>query len=306
MIKAYYLVTKPGIIMGNVVTTAAGFILASRGHIDWGVFLAALVGVILVVASACVFNNYLDREMDKKMERTKNRPLVTGLITGRNAIFFAVILGAFGVAFLAIFTNTLTAILSVIGFLAYVILYGVCKYRTVYGTIIGSISGALPPVIGYAAASGKLDLAAFILFMIVVFWQMPHFFAIAMYRFDDYFAALIPVLPVKKGIYMTKIHMVLYTIAFIGTTSLLTFFGYTGYAYLVVATLLGGTWLWICKDGFKAEDDKVWARQMFLFSLVVITGLCGALAMDVVSEDSNQILSKQDKNIVPKASQHKF
>jgi len=286
MIKAYYLVTKPGIIMGNVVTTAAGFILASRGHIEWMVFLAALVGVILVVASACVFNNYLDREMDKKMERTKNRALVTGLISGRNALFFAAVLGIAGVAFLYFLTNTLTAVLAVIGFLTYVILYGVCKYKTVYGTIIGSISGALPPVIGYAAASGHLDLAAFILFMIVVFWQMPHFFAIAMYRFDDYFAALIPVLPVAKGIYVTKIHMILYTIAFILTTSLLTLFGYTGYAYLVVATLLGTTWLWICTQGFKAADDKLWARKVFIYSLVVITGLCGALAMDVVKEST--------------------
>lgn len=281
MIKAYYLVTKPGIIMGNVVTTAAGFILASRGNIEWTVFLAALIGVILVVASACVFNNYFDREMDKKMERTKNRPLVTGLISGPSALLFAAILGIAGVAFLYAFTNPLTAALSVIGFLAYVVLYGVCKYRTIYGTLIGSFSGALPPVMGYAAAHGRLDLAAFILFLVVVFWQMPHFFAIAMYRFDDYFTALIPVLPVQKGVYVTKIQMIFYTIAFVATASLLTVFGYTGYLYLVVATTLGITWLSICMQGFKAPDDKLWARKVFAYSLVVITGLCGALSVDV-------------------------
>lgn len=281
MIKAYYLITKPGIIMGNVVTTAAGFLLASKGIINWSVFVAALVGVILVVASACVFNNYLDRDADKKMERTKNRPLVTGLIKGKNAIFFASFLGVIGVAFLALFTNTLTAILAVVGFLAYVILYGVCKYKTVYGTIIGSISGALPPVIGYAAAVGRLDLAAFLLFLIVVLWQMPHFYAIAMYRFDDYFAALIPVLPIKKGIHRTKIHMILYTIAFTIACSTLTLFGYTGYLYLTVSTLLGLAWLYICSTGFKAPNDKLWARKVFLFSLVVITGLCTSLALDV-------------------------
>ncbi len=281
MIKAYYLITKPGIIMGNVVTTAAGFLLASKGVIDWWVFLSALIGVILVVASACVFNNYLDREADSKMERTKNRPLVTGLIKGKNAIFFAAFLGIIGVAFLYLFTNTLTAILAVVGFLAYVILYGICKYRTVYGTVIGSISGALPPVIGYAAAVGRLDLAAFLLFLIVVLWQMPHFFAIAMYRFDDYFAALIPVLPVKKGIHRTKIHMLLYTIAFTIACSLLTVFGYTGNIYLIVSTLLGLAWLALCITGFKAPNDKLWARKMFLFSLVVISGLCTSLALDV-------------------------
>lgn len=267
--------------MGNVITTAAGFFLASKGLINWSVFLAALVGVILVVASACVFNNYLDREADKKMERTKNRPLVTGLIKGKNAIFFAAFLGVVGVVFLAFFTNTLTAILAVVGFLAYVILYGICKYRTVYGTIIGSISGALPPVIGYAAAANRLDFATFLIFLIVVLWQMPHFYAIAMYRFDDYFAALIPVLPIKKGIHRTKIHMLLYTIAFTLVCSLLTIFGYTGYIYLSISTLLGLGWLYICTTGFKAPNDKLWARHIFLFSLVVIIGFCTSLTFDV-------------------------
>lgn len=282
MIKTYYLLTKPGIILGNLITTAAGFALMSKGHLDFWLFLTTLLGLSCVIASACVFNNYIDRNADKKMERTKNRALVQGLISGRSAIVFAILLGLCGLLVLALYTNLLTVFIVLAAFFVYVVLYSLLKYRTIYGTIIGSISGAVPPVVGYCAVSNRFDAGAIILFMIIALWQMPHFFAIAMYRFDDYVLASIPVLPIKKGINTTKIHMVLYIIAFTIAALMLTVFGYTGYTYLAVATLLGFAWLWLCIKGFNIDNNKLWARKMFLLSLVIITTLCAVMSVDVM------------------------
>lgn len=282
MMKTYYMLTKPGIILGNAVTTAAGFVLASKGHIDYWLFLATLIGLSFIIASAGVFNNYIDRENDAKMSRTKNRPLVKGLVSGENALIFATILGLIGAEILASYTNILTVGVAFVGFFVYLVLYAFFKYRSFYGTIVGSIAGAVPPVVGYCAVSNRLDVGAFLLFMILVLWQMPHFFAIAIYRFDDYQAASIPVLPVKKGMYITKIHMFFYIIAFTLTALLLTVTGYTGKIYFVVAMLLGIIWLVLCIKGFKIENDARWARKMFGFSLVVIMLLCLTISVDVV------------------------
>ncbi len=270
MIKTYYLLTKPGIILGNLVTTIGGFALASKGHFDFPLFLLTLLGLGLTIASACVFNNYLDQESDRKMSRTKNRPLVRKLISGESALIFASTLGIIGFAILSLYTNALTVFITFIGFFIYVILYYICKHKTVYGTLIGSISGAVPPVIGYCAVSDRFDLGALILFSIMFLWQMPHFFAIAIYLFDDYTAAGIPVLPVKKGIYITKVNMLLYLIAFIIAALMPTVLGYTGYPYLAVVVFVSLIWLSLCIAGFRSSNDRVWARNMFRFSLVVI------------------------------------
>lgn len=275
--KTYCLLTKPGIIFGNAITTAGGFALASRGHIDVWLFLVTLVGLSLVIASACVFNNYIDRNADEKMTRTQNRPLVKGLISARGAMAFAIVLGSIGTLLLAVFANLLAVLIALFGFFVYVILYSFSKYHSVHGTLIGSIAGAVPPVIGYCAVSNRLDAGAWILFAMIVLWQMPHFFAIAIYRLEDYAAASIPVLPIKKGMLTTKIQMLLYIIGFIGASSMLVAFGYLEYAYLIVVALLGLAWVGLCIKGFKCDNDRLWARTMFFFSLVVIMGLSIAI-----------------------------
>ena len=282
MIKTYYKLTKPGIIFGNAITAAGGIALASRGHIDFWLFLATIVGLSLIVASACVFNNYIDREADQKMSRTRNRALVTQAISPKQALVFAVILGLCGILVLGFFTNLLTLAVALIGVFVYVFLYTFSKYRTSYGTLIGSIAGGVPPVVGYCAVTNHFDSGALVLFLIIALWQMPHFFAIAMYRCADYAAASIPVLPVKKGMHTTKIHMLVYIIAFIIATLMLTLCGYTGYIYFWVAALLGSAWLWLCIKGFKSTNDVRWARQMFSLSLVVVTLLCLTMSFDVI------------------------
>lgn len=283
MIKTYYMLTKPGIIMGNAITTAAGFALASKGHFDYWLFFATLMGLSLIIASAGVFNNYIDREMDAKMARTKSRALVKGLISSKNALLFATFLGIIGTFILAFYTNFLTVLVAFFGFFIYLVLYAFWKYRSFYGTLVGSLAGAVPPVVGYCAVSNHLDLGALLLFAILVLWQMPHFFAIAIYHLKDYANASIPVLPVKKGMYITKIHMLLYIIAFTLTALMLTLTGYTGYLYLVIAALLGISWLGLCVRGFNSNNDVRWARMMFAYSLVVIMALSIVIPFDVMS-----------------------
>lgn len=279
----YYLLTKPGIVLGNLITLAAGFLLASKGSIHIELFLATLFGLALIMASACVLNNYIDVDMDKKMERTKNRPLVKELVSGRNAIFFAVFLGILGNLILLVYTNLLTVAVAAVGFFVYVVLYSLWKGRTIYGTAIGSVAGATPPIVGYCAVSNHLDAGALILFMMLVLWQMPHFFSIAIYHFDDYVAAKIPVLPVKKGMQQTKVHMVLYILTFIVTAMFLTVFNYTGYLYLTAAVTLGVAWLWLCLKGFQSTNNPLWGCRMFRLSLVLITVICFIIPFDIAN-----------------------
>ncbi|EMN8761141.1 heme o synthase [Serratia marcescens] len=281
MIKQYLQVTKPGIIFGNLISVVGGFLLASKGSIDYPLFLATLVGVSLVVASGCVFNNYIDRDIDKKMERTKNRVLVKGLIAPSVTLVYATVLGIVGFALLYIAANPLAMWLAVMGFVVYVGVYSLyMKRHSVYGTLIGSLSGAAPPVIGYCAVTNEFDAGALILLAIFSLWQMPHSYAIAIFRFKDYQAANIPVLPVVKGISVAKNHITVYILAFMIATLMLTLVGYAGYKYLIVAAAVSVWWLGMALRGYKTENDSVWARKLFVFSIVAITSLSVMMSID--------------------------
>ncbi|AKP34556.1 MULTISPECIES: heme o synthase [Yersinia] len=281
MIKQYLQVTKPGIIFGNLISVVGGFLLASKGVIDYPLFLATLFGVSLVVASGCVFNNYIDRDIDRIMERTKNRVLVKGLIDPKVSLIYASVLGIAGMLLLYVAANLLAMLLAVIGFVIYVGVYSLyMKRKSVYGTLIGSLSGAAPPVIGYCAVTGQFDMGALILLLIFSLWQMPHSYAIAIFRFKDYQAANIPVLPVIKGISVTKNHITLYILAFMVATLMLTLSGYAGYKYLVVAAAVSVWWLGMALRGYKATNDIVWARKLFVFSIIAITSLSVMMSVD--------------------------
>ena len=279
-LRAYYILTKPGIIRGNLIVATAGFFLASQKNIELAIGLAVLVGLGLVIAAACVSNNLLDREIDKHMTRTAKRALVSGAISVRSAMYFAIGLLVLGSAVLALFTNVLTLIIALIGYVFYVYVYGYYKRRSTLGTVVGSISGAVPPVVGYVAVTNQLDAAAIILFLILVFWQMPHFFAIAIYRLKDYQSANIPVLPAKKGLLATKLQILIYIVGFTVVSLALTIFDYTSWYYAALMLVLGGYWLNIAIRGFKAKDSSKWARQLFLFSLIVIVAQSVAISVD--------------------------
>lgn len=282
-LRLYLALAKPGIIMGNAITAVAGFALASKDHFSFSLFLAMLFGISSVIGAACVFNNYIDRAADKKMARTKSRPLAQETIPTSHAIVYAAILGTLGLTLLGTTTNLTTLLVALTGLVVYVLWYSFWKYRTVHATLIGSIAGAVPIVVGYTAANGTLDTGAYILFAMLVLWQMPHFFAIAIYRIDDYALASIPVLPIKRGLLATKIQMLLYIVAFTVSAILPTVYGYTGSLYFFAALILGLLWTALGIQGFKASNDKRWAYQMFRFSLVTITLLSALLSFSAIT-----------------------
>lgn len=267
-------VTKPGIIFGNMVTMCGGFFLASHRHFDFWLLITTFIGMALVIACGCVINNIIDSDIDSLMERTKNRVMVNGGLSIRAAILYAILFGFFGFLILFAETNNLTTLIAAIGLFFYVVVYTfVFKRNSVYGTVVGGISGAVPPLVGYCAVTNTFDSGAFSLFMILFLWQMPHFYAIAIYRLNDYSNASIPVLPVEKGIMYTKLNMLVYLIGFVIAAIMPTVLGYAGEVYFFIALTLGVIWLLIGLYGLIAKDDRKWARQMFLFSIILITVL---------------------------------
>lgn len=278
--KKYYVLTKPGIIRGNLITAIAGFMYASRGSFSGSVLVALLAGVSLIIASGCVFNNYIDRDIDKKMSRTKKRALVVGSIKPLSALIYASLLGFIGFVTLFVFTNTLTATIGAIGFVSYVFVYGYAKRNTVHGTLVGSIPGSLSLVAGYTAVTGTFDLTAFLLFLIMAIWQMPHFYAIAIYRLDDYKAAGLPILSIKKGIKHTKVQIVAYIFLFGVACALLSIYSYAGYVYLAVMALVTTFWFVAGLKGFEAADSEKWAKSIFGISLLVLLIFSILLSVD--------------------------
>lgn len=279
-IKRYYSLTKPGVLYGNALTVAAGYFLAAQGSFNLALFLGVFVGSSLIIASACVINNYLDQDIDAIMDRTKRRALVSGDIKGYRAVLFSIALGLSGLAILYFYTNLLVVILGVIGFVTYVVFYGMLSKRmTTHGTLVGSISGAIPILAGYCAVTGVIDIGAVLVFVILFAWQFPEFYSIAIYRFKEYKAAGIPLLPIVKGLRRTKIEILLYTYVFVISSLLLTVYGYTGLVYFTVMAGVGAYWVWLAVKGFSATDDDKWARKNFRFSMIAILVLCIMLAV---------------------------
>ena len=280
-IREYYRLTKPGIIYGNDIAVIGGFLLASRWHVDVLLLIATLLGISLIMASGCVFNNYIDRDIDAVMERTKHRALVEGRIPGTSALIFGTCLYIVGAAILALFTNATTLTVAIFGLIVYVFFYSLWSKRySVHSTLIGAMAGAVPPVVGYCAVTNNFDTAAVLLFLILAIWQLPHAFAIAIYRLKDYAAASIPVLPVAYGVHTTKVAMSTSIAAFGAISLLLTRYGYTGYLYLVVMTVVSLVWFIESIRGFKTADDVRWGRRMFFFSLIALLIFCAMISLD--------------------------
>lgn len=270
-LKPYFTLTKPGVMFGNAITVAAGYLLAARGHIDWWLLVAVFVGSTLVIASACVTNNILDRDIDAKMERTKKRPSVSGQVSVNHSIILALILGLAGLAILLAFTNILVVGLGLIGFIDYVWFYGAwSKRKSVHGTLVGSISGAIPVLAGYVAVTNQIDLGAVLAFLAVFLWQQPEFYSIALYRRNEYAAAGVPVISVVKGAVSTKKQILVYLAAFALVCIALTNFGYTGYTFLAVMSAHNLYWLWLGMSNFTTLSDDKWGRTMFRQAMISI------------------------------------
>lgn len=281
MIRNYWLVIKPGILFGNLVSVTGGFLLASRGSVEIAMLLSTVAGVGMVVASACVLNNCIDRGIDRLMARTRRRVLANGLMSPQSAVSYALVLGVGGGALLLATDSRLSLAIVLCGFVVYAGLYSLyLKRRSATAPLVGSLAGAAPPVAGYCAATHHFDAGALILLLIFALWQVPHFYAIAIYRLEDYVAAAVPVLPIKKGVSVAKKHIIGYILAFTSATLMLTFCGYAGYYYFAVALSLGLVWLSVAWAAYKAHDDRPWMRQLFLCSLAIIFILNVMMSVD--------------------------
>jgi protoheme IX farnesyltransferase len=276
---------KPGIIFSNLITTFGGFWIAVQWNFDmdtWYNMIYALLGTALVMASGCVLNNFLDRDMDTKMARTKKRALPTGKMKPQVVLWYGVSLGIVGTIVLRML-NPLSAELGLIGIFVYVLIYTAWFKRTsVWSTFVGAVSGAVPPVIGYCAVTGQLDLNAGILFAILFLWQPPHFWALGIRRMEEYRAAGFPLLPVVRGSYVTKISMIRYVVLLVPVSTMLYINGAVGMIYLIAAVVLGFIWIWMCVAGFRAKDEEAWAKKTFIFSINYLTLLFIIMVIDTV------------------------
>jgi protoheme IX farnesyltransferase len=307
LLSHYFQVTKPGIIFANAISVAGGFLLASKGRADIAL-LTLIAGISLVIASGCVLNNCLDRDVDRMMMRTCNRVLARGLMSPGAAFCYASALGMGGMALLASTTNLLCIGIVFTGLLVYVGIYSLyLKRHSVHAPLIGSLAGAAPPVAGYCAVTGQFDMGALILLLIFTLWQMPHFYAIAIYRLEDYAAAAIPVLPLQRGVPAAKRHIIAYIFAFIAASLMLTFTGYTGYGFLGVALGLGLFWLSSAFSAYRISDDRLWARRLFICSIVVIVALSVMMSIDFAgSVTSNDAPAHSVLSDVPHWSAERF
>ena len=285
MLKNYLSITKPGIIFGNLISVAAGFFLAAKTEsASFSLLLATLAGVGFVIASGCVVNNIFDRDIDVKMQRTQNRALANGAVNVDYAFIYALVLLFSGTALLFQLANPLSAVMVLLGYIFYVFFYTMWYKRTsVYGTLVGSISGAVPPLVGYLAVTNYISLEAILLFAMFCLWQMPHSYAIAMFRMQDYKDADIPVLPVKEGIEKAHRHMKAYVVAFSVIALALFLFGQIGYEYLAVTAFV--CYVWARATFRKVDNDNYvqWSKSVFKISLLVVMSLSGILGVELLT-----------------------
>ena len=281
--KDYVALTKPRIMSLLLVTGFCGMIAGARGWPGTGIAVAGMAGLALACGGASALNHVLDRDIDPLMgERTKSRPVASGRVPASRALEFGLALSAFSFVLLASAVNVLTAVLALIGNLFYVIVYTrLLKRSTSQNIVIGGAAGAVPPLVGWAAATGHIGLAAWLLFAIVFVWTPPHFWALALLIKDNYAAAKVPMLPVVRGDRETARQIVLYSIVLVGATLLPWGWGGAGPVYVVCALALGAVFVGMAEK-LRRDTTPRRAALLFHYSLLYLALLFAALAIDSV------------------------
>jgi protoheme IX farnesyltransferase len=283
-LRDFVALTKPGIVRMCLLMTAGGLWLAPD-RTDWTVWLAALVGSGLAVASANAFNMVWERDGDRLMTRTRTRPVAAGRLGVASSSAFAGMLGVVAMIVLVLGTNLLTAGLAAFALLSYVLVYTPLKRVTPLALVVGAIPGAVPPLLGWTAVTNSLDLPGAVLFGILLVWQMPHFLAISVFRKQDYEAAGIRCVPVVRGETVAKVQAIAWAALLIPVSMTLTPIGVTGPVYLVAAIVLGAAFLIQAIRGLASQEPSAsvrWARQLFVLSLVYLPALTIALVVDLL------------------------
>ncbi len=280
MVGDYLTLTKPRVISLIVFCALIGMLLAPRENLTfWRVF-AATIGIGLVSAAAAAFNCLVELKIDQRMARTRSRPTARGAISISAALGWSSILGALGMAILLVWVNTLTAILTLATFVGYAVVYTLfLKPRTPQNIVIGGLSGAMPPALGWAAITNSVPAEAWILVLIIFIWTPPHFWALALYRTEEYAVAGVPMLPVTHGPEFTRLHVFLYTILLTAVTLMPFIIGMSGMFYLGSALLLDGIFLVYSWNIWRNYSDLL-AKKTFRFSIIYLSALFAALLVD--------------------------
>lgn len=278
--RQFLALTKPRVVSLIVFCAVIGMFLAAPGLPPAGVVFAATVGIALVAGAAAAVNCLVEQKIDAVMQRTRGRPLPRGEVTSSSTLVFAAIVGGVGLWILHRFVNPLTMWLTLATFVGYAVIYTVLlKPATPQNIVIGGASGAMPPVLGWVAVANDIAPEALLLFLIIFAWTPPHFWALALYRTQDYAKAGLPMLPVTHGSLYTRLMIVLYTLVLVGVSLLPFAIRMSGYLYLVAALALGGVFLaYAVRLYFRYSDDL--ARGTFRYSIVYLSALFSALLVD--------------------------
>ena len=280
--KDFFALSKPLIVGLLLITTYGGLVIGGKQWPSFSLTMWTLLGGALAAGGSSALNQYIDRELDKNMQRTAKRPLADGRLTDAEGLAFGLGMSLISYYVLASFVNALAALLSLAGIIYYVILYSVwLKKATVQNIVIGGGAGAIPPMVGYAAATGTLDWTAWILFLIIFMWTPPHFWALAIVRMKDYERAGVPMMPVVRGEMETRRQILIYTIELVVVTLLLPILNLAGTVYLVSSLVLGGALIYAAWAVWKQGGNKV-AWRMYKWSSSYLVFIFLAIMVDAV------------------------
>jgi len=279
-LRAFASLTKPRVVSLIVFTAVIGMLLAAPGAVPLQILLAGTAGIALVAGAAAAINCLVEQKIDSVMKRTSWRPLPRGEISATQTLVFAGVIGGTGLWLLYQFVNLLTLWLTLATFIGYAVVYTVIlKPATPQNIVIGGASGAMPPVLGWAAVTGQVGAEASVLFLIIFAWTPPHFWALALYRTEDYARAGVPMLPVTHGKPYTRLQVLLYTLILFAVSLLPFAIGMSGVVYLAVAALLGGVFVAYALRLYVAYSDRL-AQQTFRYSIAYLTAIFTALLVD--------------------------
>jgi protoheme IX farnesyltransferase len=276
----YLELTKPRVVALIVFTAVIGMFLSVPGMVPLRPLIAGTIGIWLAAASAAAINHLIDQRIDKMMARTSQRPLATGTLKPMQVLVFAVVLGALSMTILIAFVNLLTAALTFASLIGYAVVYtAYLKRATPQNIVIGGAAGAAPPVLGWAAVTGSVHPYALLLFLIIYVWTPPHFWALAIFRRDDYSRAQVPMLPVTHGVVYTRWHVLFYTILLVIVTVLPYLTGMSGLFYLGGALVLGAGFLYYAIRLLNPPDE-FFPMRVFNYSIVYLMALFAFLLVD--------------------------
>ena len=280
LIRSYYLLCKPNVVYMMLICALVGMLLAEDSVSSILTIIVALVGIALCSGSAAAINQVIDRNADAAMTRTDQRPLPQGELCVFHASYFAFVIGVFGALILYIYINTLTMVLTLASLIGYAFIYTVyLKRATPQNIVIGGLAGAAPPLLGWAAISNTIDPYALLLVLIIFVWTPPHFWALAIYRKEEYAKESIPMLPVTHGVAFTKLQIVLYTIILFIVSVLPYIVLMSGFIYLISAIVLSSIFMYYSIKLYFSDDDLV-AMKTFNFSIYYIFLIFVALLCD--------------------------